>query len=194
MKNYSRKAIKFWSRWRETIWRLFLSLLGQINVIFVFLARNAVELHYFYRSISRIMIFTHRDRKISIFPNIFKFSRNISFERWSSAYIWPSAFIYVVISDINRTVEELFKKIYKILLESRLKESIWRFFVSLLDQMNVIFEFFARYTVELHNFYWNITRIFTPGDPKIFSKYFQIWTKNFLQKAVIQLPFPSASI
>ena len=90
---------------------------------------------------------THRDRKISIFPNIFKFSRNISFERWSSAYIWPSASIYVVISDINRTVEELFKKIYKILPESRLKESIWRFFVSLLDQINVMLVFLARNTV-----------------------------------------------
>ena len=122
------------SRWRETIWRLFLSLVGQINVIFVFLARNSVELHYFYRSISRIMIFTHRDRKISTFPNIFKFSRNISFEKRSSTYIWPSASIYAVISDTNRTVEELFKKIYKILLESWLKEPIWRFFVSLLDQ------------------------------------------------------------
>ena len=146
MKNYSRKAIKFWSRCRETIWRLFLSFLGQINVIFVFLAQNAVELQYFYRSISRIIIFTHRDRKISIFPNIFKFSSNISFERWSSTYIWPSASIYVAISDTNRTVEELFKKIYKILLESRLKESIWRFFVSLLEQMNVIFVFRTIYS------------------------------------------------
>ena len=57
----------------ESIWRLFLWFLGQINVIFVFLARNAVELHYFGWNILRITIFTPDDRKISIFSKFFQF-------------------------------------------------------------------------------------------------------------------------
>ena len=132
-------------------------------------------MHYFSFNISRITIFTTGYLKFSIFSKSFQINRMVSFERQSFNYFCPPASIYVIFSERSRTVEELFKKIYKFLLETWLWEYIWRFFLWLLGQINVIFVFLAQNTVELHYIYWNIPRItiFTTGYRivSIFSKY-----------------------
>ena len=178
----------------ESICGFFLSFLGQMKIIFAFLARKTVELYSFQRNISIITIFTSAVRKIRIFSKYFQiyqknFVQNAVIQlplpvcMYLSNYFWNKSDGWSII-----------QKIDKILLETRLWESIWRFFLSFIGQINVIFVFLARNTVELHYFYWNISRImiFTSGDRKIFifSKYLQIWLINFIQNAVIQLPSP----
>ena len=100
-----------------------------------------------------------------------------------SSYFWNKS-----------TVEELYKKIEKVLQETRLWESMWRYFLWLLGQINVIFLFLARNTVEPHYFYWNIRwiTIFTPGDRKttIFFSIFSNLAEGFRSNAVILLPLP----
>ena len=58
--------------------------------------------------------------KFLFFLNIFKSRRRITFKRLLSNYLYPSAFIVVVFSEISRTAEDLYKKILKISPETRL--------------------------------------------------------------------------
>lgn len=67
----------------------------------------------------------------------------------TSNYLSPSASFEVVISQINRTVDELCSNIDIILPESRLNAPFWRLFLPFLGQITVMFVFFALNTVEL---------------------------------------------
>lgn len=67
--------------------------------------------------------------------NIYKSSRNISLNRLSSYYICPSASIWVFISEINRTVEELFMNAHNVFQGSRWNESFLQI-LSLISRSN----------------------------------------------------------
>ena len=60
------------------------------------------------------MSFIPGDREILISPDIVKSIRNITFKMLTSNCLCRSASVEVVISEINRTVEELMKNIDKI--------------------------------------------------------------------------------
>ena len=57
----------------------------------------------------------------------------------TSNYLSPSASFEVVISQINRTVDELCSNIDIILPESRLNAPFWRLFLPFLGQITVMF-------------------------------------------------------
>ena len=74
---------------------------------------------------------------------------------YRSKYCHPITFARLHLSKLFllKQVEELFKEIGKTLLETRLCESIWRYLLSLLGQIIVIFVLLARNVVKVQFFY-----------------------------------------
>ena len=132
---------------------------------------NKRYIHVSRTKYSRTTLFLLKHLRITIFPpiigkfwyflNIFKCIRRITLKRLSSNYLFQSSyilvFIYLIfISEINCMDGQLFKNFDKILLETRLWETIRRFFLWLLGQINVIFVFPAWNRVDLFYCYRNI--------------------------------------
>ena len=85
--------------------------------MFVFIAENTAEVHYFDRNIDKIKSFVRiGDRHISVFPKYLQiYSEYFEFASSNSLCLFAS--VYIFISEIIPVVEELFRffiKFFKI--------------------------------------------------------------------------------